>query len=37
MRPIVKGIKHRLNLTLTTTRTFKNGVVLLCYQPAEKA
>jgi dihydrofolate reductase len=35
--PIFKGIKHRLNLKLTTTRTFRNGNVLLCYQPAEKA
>ncbi len=30
------GIKHMLNLKLTTTRTFKSGVVLLCYQPVEK-
>ncbi len=35
--PIFKGIKHRLNLKLTTTRTFRNGIVLLCYQPVEKA
>jgi dihydrofolate reductase len=34
---IFKGIKHRLNLKLTTTRTFRNGNVLLCYQPVEKA
>jgi dihydrofolate reductase len=31
--PIFKNIKHRLNLKLTSTRTFKNGAVLLCYQP----
>jgi dihydrofolate reductase len=31
--PIFKNIKHRLNLKLTSTRTFKNGNVLLCYQP----
>ncbi|HUI44464.1 MAG TPA: dihydrofolate reductase family protein [Nitrospirota bacterium] len=35
--PIFKGIKHRLDLKLTTTRTFRNGSVLLCYQPVEKA
>jgi dihydrofolate reductase len=34
--PIFKGIKHRLNLKLTRTRTFRTGVVLLCYQPVEK-
>lgn len=35
--PIFKGIKHRLDLKLTATRTFRNGTVLLCYQPVEKA
>ena len=35
--PIFKGIKHKLDLRLTMTRTFKSGVVLLCYQPVEKA
>ncbi len=35
--PIFKNIKHTLALKLTTTRTFKSGVVLLCYQPVEKA
>jgi dihydrofolate reductase len=30
--PIFKGIKHKLDLKLTSTRTFKSGVVLLCYQ-----
>lgn len=34
--PIFKNIKHKLDLKLTTTRTFKSGVVLLCYQPMEK-
>ena len=31
--PIFKNIKRRLNLKLTSTRTFKNGTVLLSYQP----
>jgi dihydrofolate reductase len=31
--PMFKGIKHRLDLKLTGTRTFKSGVVLLTYQP----
>jgi dihydrofolate reductase len=31
--PIFKNIKNRLNLKLNSTRTFKNGNVLLCYQP----
>jgi dihydrofolate reductase len=35
--PIFKGIHSRLKLRLTSTRTFKNGNVLLCYQPVEKA
>jgi dihydrofolate reductase len=35
--PIFKNIKHKLDLKLTRTRTFKSGVVLLCYQPVEKA
>jgi dihydrofolate reductase len=34
--PIMKGVKRRLDLKLTRTRTFKSGVVLLCYQPVEK-
>ncbi|MCX6143083.1 MAG: dihydrofolate reductase family protein [Ignavibacteriales bacterium] len=33
--PIFKGIKEKLNLKLITTRTFKSGVILLCYQPME--
>ena len=28
---IFKGIKHKLDLKLTQSRTFKSGVVLLCY------
>ncbi len=34
--PIFKEIKRRLDLKLTTTRTFKSGVVLLCYRPVNK-
>ena len=34
--PIFKGVRHKLDLKLTATRTFKSGVVLLCYQPVEK-
>ncbi len=34
--PMFKGIKRKLDLKLIRTRTFKSGVVLLCYQPAEK-
>ncbi len=35
--PIFKGIRHKLDLKLTGTRTFTSGGVLLCYQPVEKA
>jgi len=35
--PIFKDIKNKLDLKLTMTRTFTSGVVLLCYQPFEKA
>lgn len=31
--PIFKGIHKKLELKLTKTRTFKSGVILLCYQP----
>jgi dihydrofolate reductase len=31
--PIFKNIKHKLNLKLTMTKTFKSGAILLCYQP----
>ena len=34
---ICKGINHVLNLKLTSTRTFRNGNVLLCYLPVEQA
>ena len=34
---IFKGIRHKLDLKLTSTRAFKSGVVLLCYEPLEKA
>jgi dihydrofolate reductase len=33
-RSMFEGIKQNLNLKLTKTRTFKNGKVYLCYQPA---
>ena len=32
-KPLFKDIKNRLGLKLLTTRVFKNGNVLLCYQP----
>ena len=31
--PIFNGIRQNLHLKLTSTKTFKSGVVLLCYQP----
>jgi len=34
--PLFKGIKNRLHLKLMKTRTFRNGNVLLYYQPAGK-
>ena len=34
--PIFKGIRDKLDLRLTGTRTFKSGVVLLSYKPIEK-
>jgi dihydrofolate reductase len=34
--PIFKGIKHKLDLTLTSTRAFKSGAVLLSYESAKK-
>lgn len=33
-RTMFEGIKDKLTLKLTTTRTFGNGSVLLCYVPA---
>lgn len=32
---IFKNIKRKLDLTLTATRTFKSGVVLISYTPTE--
>jgi dihydrofolate reductase len=34
--PLFKGVKDRLKLKLVNTRTFRNGNVLLYYQPAGK-
>jgi len=31
--PTFKGLKKKLDLKLTTSRTFKSGVILLSYQP----
>ena len=31
-KPLFTGMKNKLNLKLLTTRVFKNGNVLLCYQ-----
>ena len=33
--PLFQTIRQPLNLELTTTKTFKSGVVLLCYQPVK--
>jgi dihydrofolate reductase len=33
-RSMFQGIKEQLNLKLTNTRTFANGKVYLCYEPA---
>lgn len=35
-RTMFDGIKEKLNLKLTKTRTFGNGKVLLCYEPTER-
>jgi dihydrofolate reductase len=35
-KPLFKDIKDRLNLKLMKTKTYKNGVVSLDYQPAKK-
>jgi dihydrofolate reductase len=32
-RTMFEGIKEKLTLNLTKTRTFGNGNVLLCYEP----
>lgn len=34
--PLFNGLKKQLNLKLTSTRTFKSGVILLVYEPAKK-
>ena len=34
-RTMFDGVKNKLNLKLTNTRTFKNGNVLLTYEPAQ--
>ncbi len=34
-RTMFEGIKEKLNLKLTQTRAFKNGKVLLCYEPTK--
>ena len=33
--PLFKNIRKKLDLKLTTSRTFKSGVVLLCYEPVK--
>jgi dihydrofolate reductase len=35
-KPLFKGMKEKLNLKLTNAKTFRNGNVLLCYQPDGK-
>lgn len=35
-KPLFTGMKEKLNLKLTSTKTFRNGNVLLCYQPDRK-
>jgi dihydrofolate reductase len=32
-KTMFEGIKEKLNLRLTKTRAFRNGAVLLCYEP----
>jgi hypothetical protein len=32
---ILNGIKRKLNLKLISSRVFKSGKVLLCYEPVE--
>jgi len=33
---LFENVRHKLDLKLTSTRTFKSGVVLLVYQPAKE-
>jgi dihydrofolate reductase len=35
-KPLFKGVKEKLNLKLTNIRAFRNGNVLLCYEPDRK-
>ncbi|GIK42891.1 MAG: riboflavin biosynthesis protein RibD [Chloroflexota bacterium] len=35
--PVFKGIKQKLDLQFTSSRVFKSGVVLLCYQPMKNS
>jgi dihydrofolate reductase len=35
-RTMFEGVKEKLSLTLTKTRTFSNGNVFLCYEPVKK-
>ena len=34
--PFLKAINKKIELELTKTRSFKSGIVLLCYQPKEQ-
>jgi dihydrofolate reductase len=34
--PLLKGIRHKLDLELISARTFRSGVVLLCYRPLKQ-
>lgn len=34
-RSMFEGIKDKLSLQLTKTRSFRNGNVLLCYEPSK--
>jgi len=36
-KTIFKGITAKLDLKLTSSRVFRSGVVLLCYQPTDRA
>jgi dihydrofolate reductase len=33
-RTLFEGVKNKLNLKLTNSRTFQNGNAFLCYEPA---
>ena len=35
-QPLFKGVEDRLSLKLVSAKTFRNGNVLLCYQPDRK-